>query len=809
MKKKYLLLLLICAASVLRAQRLTVQDQTTLRPLASVQVASSSPTFDGVTNSKGVLDIGALKDAAQITLTLPGYKPVTTTYANLATVGFVLVLTEASYNLDEVVVSASRFEEKQKDVAQQIQVIRQADIQFWNQPTTAEMLQSTGQLMVQKSQQGGGSPILRGFEANKVLIVIDGVRLNNAIYRAGHLQNVLRIDQNMLERTEIAFGPGSVMYGSDALGGVMHFYTQRPKLSTTGKAVFSGNAYTRYASAANEITPHLDFNIGLKRFAFLTSITYSQFGDLRTGSVRTGDYPTFGTKPFYVERNGGTDVALANPDPNLQRTTAYWQMDLLQKVLFQQNENLSHLLNLQYSTSGNVPRYDRLTEVGGGGNPNFAQWYYGPERRLLAAYTLAYKSKTLLFDEARVTAAYQDIEESRVSRRFNNVNLRSQIERVWVYSLNADLSKNWGSHELRYGLEATHNQVNSNAFSDNVNSGVRANNNTRYPDGGSQLTTAALYARHSWELNPKWIVSEGLRVSYVRLASKFVDQTFFPFPYSDVNQQNAALNGHLGLVYLPGSDWRLSAALSSAFRAPNVDDVGKVFDSVTGSASTTGTLVVPNPSLRPEYSYNAELSISKVFYQSVRVEATGYYTWLQDLASVQPFALNGNSQVIFNGFTSNVVAQQNAESGRIYGLSLGMQADVSRQLQFLQTLNYTLGRQNTVALGTVPLDHIPPLFGRSAVVLNLKRVKAEAFMLFSAAKPLGEYSPSGEDNLQYATPAGMPSWYTLNLRAGYQFTQNLQLQAGLENLMDVHYRVFASGTSAPGRNLVLTLRGRL
>ena len=96
--------------------------------------------------------------------------------------------------------------------------------------TAAELLWSTGSVLVQQSQQGGGSPILRGFEANRVLLVVDGVRMNNAIYRSGHLQNAITVDPNILERTDVLLGPNSILFGSDAMGGVIHFHTRTPRV---------------------------------------------------------------------------------------------------------------------------------------------------------------------------------------------------------------------------------------------------------------------------------------------------------------------------------------------------------------------------------------------------------------------------------------------------------------------------------------------------------------------------------------------------------------------------------------------------
>ena len=126
-------------------------------------------------------------------------------------------------NLNEITVSATKFAEHKKYIPQQVLTISAKKMAFFNQQTTAELLTHTGNVLVQKSQLGGGSPVIRGFEANKVLLVVDGVRMNNAIFRGGHLQNVITMDNTILDKTEILFGPSSVMYGSDALGGVIAF----------------------------------------------------------------------------------------------------------------------------------------------------------------------------------------------------------------------------------------------------------------------------------------------------------------------------------------------------------------------------------------------------------------------------------------------------------------------------------------------------------------------------------------------------------------------------------------------------------
>jgi hemoglobin/transferrin/lactoferrin receptor protein len=132
--------------------------------------------------------------------------------------------------IKEVVISGAKKETEKQEISQTIDIISQKELKFNSAGNTGDALQNTGMITVQQSQNGGGSPIIRGFEANRIGIVVDGVRMNTAIFRGGHLQNVLRVDNGQLDRAEVFYGAGSTLYGSDALGGVLNFMTVKPKL---------------------------------------------------------------------------------------------------------------------------------------------------------------------------------------------------------------------------------------------------------------------------------------------------------------------------------------------------------------------------------------------------------------------------------------------------------------------------------------------------------------------------------------------------------------------------------------------------
>jgi hemoglobin/transferrin/lactoferrin receptor protein len=316
------------------------------------------------------------------------------------------------------------------------------------------------------------------------------------------------------------------------------------------------------------------------------------------------------------------------------------------------------------------------------------------------------------------------------------------------------------------------------------------------------MTSLGLYLSHAVEISKKFIFTEGIRWSNYELNAKFNGIAGLNFPFASVTQNASTLNGNIGMVFQPGKDWRFSTVGSSGFRAPNVDDMSKVFESAAGN------LIVPNPSLKPEYNYNVELSISKVFAKKIKLDITGYNTWIVDAITTGPTQFNGQDSILYNGTMSKVSSNRNAQNAMITGYNAGISADITSFLSLTSSLNYTYGRIKTDSTD-YPLDHIAPLFGRTSVVVKIKRFKGELWALYNDAKISKDYNLLGEDNEEYSanTTFGFtPGWITYNVRGAYHFNEMLQLQVALDNILDTHYRLFASGISAPGRNVSLTLR---
>ncbi|HRP83027.1 MAG TPA: TonB-dependent receptor [Flavobacteriales bacterium] len=801
----------LCAAFCLiafslQAQTVTFLDQTTRAPVPDVTLTCKSTGKVLTTAANGRVDIAPLKNCDSIRIDHLSYTPITMAWAALAAKPEV----DLGYRVNvlrEVVTSGSRFTEPKRDVPEQIDVLGRREINFMAQPTAAELLQNTGTVFVQKSQLGGGSPTIRGFQANRILLVVDGVRMNNAITRSGHTQDLITVDQYALDRVEVVSGPNSVAYGSDALGGTIHLITRSPQFMGTDSIRTTGDAFVRYATAAHEKTAHAGIELRGKKLASFTSITASDFGNLRQGSTRNPFYEDLGRMPFEVVRENGQDVVKPNGDSNVQLGSGYKQLDVLEKLRYRSGKHVAHQLNLQLSTSSDVPRYDRLStytmDSAGSYVPRFAQWYYGPQQRVLAAYRLEVDKEASWYDKARFTPCWQHQEQTRHNRRFGSSNLGHNIEQVDVLGFSADMEKRIGRHELRYGGDLSGEEVESSAYNEDIDTGTRTYRTTRYPNGGTTMSSFAAYVNHSLEYSPKLIFTEGLRFTHVSLHTTFNDGEDFRFLNGTYAQNNAALTWRAGVVWMPGSDWRFSLLGSSGFRAPNVDDIGKVFDSAQGD------VIVPNPHLEPEYTTNFEGSISKTINQQVTFEANGFYTLYTNAITVGPYLVNGQDSIDYDGVLSRVAALQNTSEAYLYGASGHFTGHFNAHFTLRSGFTYTYARIRTDSTD-IPLDHIPPVFGRTSLEYQAKKLRMEASVVYNGWKRLRDYNTTAgsEDNLESATAYGSPAWYTLNVRGSVAFNVHLSLQLALENILDMNYRTFGSGISAPGRNCMVSVQAR-
>lgn len=714
----------------------------------------------------------------------------------------VFYLEPREQNLDEVVISASKFEQSKKEVPQRILSIRSEDIVFTNPQTSADLLANSGQVFVQKSQLGGGSPIIRGFSTNRLLISVDGVRMNNAIFRGGNVQNVISIDPFSISNTEVILGAGSVIYGSDAIGGVMNFYTTNPKLSMNDSLNFTSNLISRYASASNEKTAHLDLNFGLSKWAFYTSASYTDFDDLEMGKRGPEDY----LRPEYVITNNGVDQIIENDEPRIQKFSGYDQINVLQKVHYKANEKISYDLGLHYSRTSNYPRYDRLIRYENG-ELRSAEWDYGPQKWFLGNFQLTKRSSSSnLYDKIKFTAAYQNFQEGRIDRNLNSAERRVREENVDAISGNIDFEKSVSERaKIFYGAEYVYNKIGSEGFQLDIESGAREKIASRYPDGSS-WHSAATYFSYKFKPNPKFTLQTGLRYNHVFIKADLTDNNqFFNLPFNNADLNNGNFSGTFGFSWIPNEmiGWKFN--LTSAFRAPNIDDIGKIFDSEPGS------VVVPNNNLKPEYAYGGDLGLKLNLSKGIEIDMSTYYTYLDNALVRRDFTINGESQIVYDGELSDVQAIQNASKAWIYGFEVGANVQFTEFLSLRSQYSVIGGSEEDENGSEVPVRHVAPAFGNTHLIWDSKKWKFDLFALYNNELSFSQLALSErEKDFIYALDENgnpySPSWSTLNFRSQYQLNSDLLLTASIENITNKLYRPYSSGISAPGRNLIVSVK---
>lgn len=779
------------------AQTIQVLDQYTKHPISGVAIFNQDKTKSGVTDFDGYVSISNFEASEKITFQHISNTLVIITKKEIQEAGGIVYLSEDSSKLDEIVLSVSKFGQKKRDIPQQVLSVTSEDVLFSNPQTAADMLKSTGQVYIQKSQLGGGSPNIRGFSTNRLLIAVDGVRFNTAIFRSGNVQNVISIDPFSVESTEVILGPGSVVYGSDAVGGVMNFYTKKPKFSFVEGTSVSGTAAARYATASDEKTGHFDVNIGLKEWAFLTSVSYSDFGDLRMGKNGPDDY----LRTEYATTINGADVEVPNENPLVQVETGYQQINTMQKVRYMPSEKWDFNLGLFYTTTSDYPRYDRLIRKRDG-NLRSAEWYYGPQEWIsgnVQAKNKAYAGG--LYDESLITVSYQHFKESRHDRDFGDTILFETEENVSAYSAAWDFEKDFSNGKLNYGVDYVYNKVASEGKQTDLSNGISAADASRYPDGSTWQSMAA-YSSLQWRLAEKVSLQGGLRYTHILVDASFEDG-YYDFPFSEANINTGALTGSVGLAWNPNKTLGWRANFGTAFRAPNIDDVGKIFDSEPGS------VVVPNPDLKPEYATTGEIGATLNFDGVVKIDLSTYVTHLKDALVRRDFELNGETTLNYQGEESTIQAIQNAAKAEVYGFEAGLEVNFCEQLQLTSQYNITDGFEEDDNGEQYPLRSAAPQYGNSHLIFTTNKLKFDAFVEYNGQFDYQDLAPSQQANdYLYAKDSNgdpyAPKWHTLNFGAQYAVTEALQLNAVLENITDQRYRPYSSGITAAGRNLIVS-----
>lgn len=747
--KKILLSVFICIVLIAhpKAQGLKgiITDETNNNPIAMAHIQVLNYPMNCVSDEQGIFQLNDL--------------PVSELTLLFTSIGFenkiIEINTDTSNNLEinlhpsvmhlnqAVIITAKRYQQSEFELPESITTINQNQILDKSARTTPEILMGESGVWVQKTNHGGGSVFVRGLTGNQVLLLIDGIRLNNSTYRYGPNQYLNTIDPLTLQQIEVVKGAGSVQYGSDAMGGAVHLLTQNPNF--TEKPKLSGSVLLKYLNLAMEQSGRATLEYSSQKLGILGGFTYSNFGDLVAGE----------------------GIGKQTPSGYKQ-----WAFDIKARWMLNKRQTLT--LAHQSLQQIEVPVFHKVQLE------NFALNYFDPQSRHLSYMRWEYIGTSKLAQKISITGFWNQTIEGRISQKNNSTTRVEEKDKVNTLGFNveiqSELSKVWKASS---GIELYDDQVSSQKNEINLTQNTSTAKRGLYPDD-SKAMNMAIFSLHTFELH-KFRISAGLRFNAFRISVK--DETL---GVSVLQPQ--ALVGNLGVQYFLHPQHQLIATVNSAFRAPNVDDLGTL-------GIVDNRYEIPTFDLKPEKSWNYEIGY-KAQVKNFATKLAFFRNELQDLIVRVKSSYNGQTNI--DG--RDVYQKENLTRAYIQGLELDFEVKLAKALLLSANLTYTYGQDET---NSEPLRRIPPLNGR--IVLHYQMNKSWWAKIENNFADKQNRLAKGDKADNRINPNGTPGWNIIHLSTGYKW-KFIQVQAGLQNIFNLAYRMHGSGVDGYGRSLWISTK---
>jgi hemoglobin/transferrin/lactoferrin receptor protein len=645
--------------------------------------------------------------------------------------------------LKEVVITAFRTQTNIFKTPEAITIITNKHTTRLLARTTPELLFNQNGVFIQKTNHGGGSPFLRGLTGNQLLLLVDGIRLNNATTRFGPNQYLNTIDLFSIQKVEILRGSGSVAYGSDAQGGVIQILTKEPTFSDfSSKNKLNGHVLGKIMSSDMEQTGHGDLSFSSKNVGILGGISYRNFGDLIGGDTTGRQTPT-----GYKELN----------------------FDIKTKIKINNKAVLT--LAHQNTTQDNVPVFHKIQLE------NFKINAFDPQRRQLSYTRFDQNFDHSFLKKATITASYQATEEGRKSQKNDSPILRIENDKVHSTGITAQtemaFSKDWTAVN---GVEFYHDLVKSTRLDFDEKQNTNTPNRGLYPDA-STLSSYAVYSLHNIKKGD-WLFTFGGRFNTYNIGVKEEN-------LGKTTLKPSAFVWNASIL----KSWEnvsLFASFNTAFRAPNIDDLGTL-------GIVDFRYETPNFNLKPEKSYNTQVGFK---YKSSKLQGETYLyrNKLRDIIA----RIKVDTQKI-QGYP--LYKKENVEKGYIQGFETQWTYEILRGLSLESGLTYTFGENVTKA---EPMRRIPPLNGRFALNFN-QRTWSVTTEIMGAT--LQNRLAQGDRDDNRIPKNGTPAWWIMNIYGSYNW-QFLNFNIGLQNLFNQDYRTHGSGVNGVGRSVSAALGWR-
>ena len=668
--------------------------------------------------------------------------------------------------LEEIVVTATRLPMRSFEVPALVSVTDAGTIQGMLQSRTLpEVLGELPGVSVQKTAYGQGSPFIRGFTGFRNVLLIEGVRLNNSVFRDGPNQYWNTVDTYSIGRVEVARGPASVLYGSDAIGGVVNVLSD---LSGRPEG-FTPRALYRFSSAENSNVVRAEAGSNGEGLRWLGGYTYKDFGDLE----------------------GGRDVGV-------QPKTGYDENAADVRVEYDLGESTTVAAGYQYLDQDDAWRTHRTiygiswegTAVGTDRKLAFDQ------HRQLGYLQIRHDGLGAVADTLRASVSYHQQSEDQHRVRSN---LRSDELGFDVYTtgLSAQLEKKWGEVQLVYGADWYHDEVSSYNVQYNSDGSVR----TVFAQGpvadDATYDLGGLFAQAMVPLGANVEATLAARYTWASVDAKRVQDPLTSEVYSlDDDWDDFSASARLAYFPVVDGPWMLFAAVSQAFRAPNLSDLTRL------DTARSGELEIPSPGLEPENYLGWEVG-AKFANERWAFQAAWFRTDGSDVIVRSP-----TGDVLGS---STVVTKANAADSWVMGVEGQVSYQAMRDLMLFAEGSWLDGEQDAFPSGpdarpvTEPIDLLAPVAWRIGARWSLPGPRLEIEALVEHADEQDKLSSRDRADTQRIPPGGTPSWTVLSLRSEWRMTSRATLSLALENLTDEDYRIHGSGVNEPGRNVIASV----
>jgi hemoglobin/transferrin/lactoferrin receptor protein len=674
--------------------------------------------------------------------------------------------------LDPLVLTASRAAVPLSEAAHTVSVVDLDEIRQNTRRTLPEALQLVPGVLVQKTAHGHGSPFIRGFTGRQNLLLVDGVRINNSLWRGGPVQYWNTIDPLSLERFELVKSHGSVLYGSDAVGGTLNAITRSAGFRDESHGAFfhHGSAYYEYRSnGSGSHIGRLESTLGVGgKWGLALGISAKEFGDIEDSAV------------------------------GLMRNTGHPEQDLDLRFDFALDEASTITLAHYRVDQDDIWRWHRTVF-----NPG---WYHNGHLATPGSFnsniydqerTLSYLryQRTDPRDDAPIrrvaaTVSFQTTSDTESQDR-RPTDRRLQHAGVDTLGFDLELESPLGPGTLVYGADYYHDSVDSVGFRDR-GAGLAFDPSFRPVADDSEYDLFGLFAHYRWEATDTLRVDGGARYTW---AEADLGRNWDPVSSSDISVTRSWDEAVFSLRAIQdlSDTWSVYGGASQAFRAPNLDDLSGNITSRSGIAAA-GSIDV-----EPETFITYELGTRHVTadtYFNVAV----FYTDITDIITSVPVAAGSASNVTTNG-----------QDGYLYGI----EAEGSWRFHPHWTLSgfvaWQYGKTATESFvgGPVikqPVSRLLPLSGSLALRWThpSERFWIEGRVL--AASEADTLSNNDLADTQRIPVGGTPAYSAAMLHAGWQVNDHFELTLGLENLTDTDYRTHGSGQNEPGFNAIVGLR---